>query len=96
MNKYHLFISALFSTVDATSSTRSLQNYETINGRSCFRSLDGMIESMKDLAAKYPDLITMESIGESYIKKNNPRPSDYGNNMRYDLPPGYDIYAHST
>ncbi|KAL7434824.1 hypothetical protein ACHAXM_004355 [Skeletonema potamos] len=96
MNKYHLFISALFSTVDATSSTRSLQNYETINGRSCFRSLDGMIESMKDLAAKYPDLITMESIGESYIKKNNPRPSDYGNNMRYDLPPGYDIYAFNV
>lgn len=99
-----LFIPALIiaavlhasSTVDATSSTRSLQKtYDTINGRSCFRSLDGMIESMKDLATKYPDLITMESIGESYIKKNNPNPSDYGRNFNYDLPSAT-TSTHST
>ncbi len=85
------------SNVDATS-TRSLQKtYDTIKGRSCFRSLDGMIESMTDLAAKYPDLITMESIGESYIKKYDPSRSDYGSNMRYDLPPGgFDIYAFNV
>jgi hypothetical protein len=96
----HYLITALIvavlhgsGTVDAVSSKRFLQKtYETIEGRSCFRSLDGMIESMKDLAAKYPDLITMEVIGESYIKKNNPKPSDY-KNMPYDLPTGYDIYA---
>jgi len=101
---YHLFKVALIaavlngsSTVDASTSTRSLQNtYETINGRSCFRSLDGMIESMTDLVAKYPDLIAMESIGKSYIKKNNPSLSDYGSNMNYDLPPGYDIYAFNV
>ena len=51
-----------------------------------------MIESMKDLAAEYPDLITMQSIGQSYIKKYNPKPSDY-KNMRYELPPCSDIYA---
>src|SRR5210317_2165280 len=57
------------TTVDAASTrSRSLQKtYDTIKGRSCFRSHDGMIESMKDLAAEYPDLITMESIGQSYI-----------------------------
>ena len=83
------------SSVDA--STRSLQKtYETIQGRSCFRSLDGMIESMTDLAAKYPDLITMESIGKSYIKKYSPSIDDYGRNMDYDLPPGYDIYAFNV
>eukprot|EP00986_Skeletonema_menzelii_P016327 scaffold14315_cov136-Skeletonema_menzelii.AAC.4 len=83
------------SSVDASSTTRSLQKtYETIKGRSCFRSLDGMIESMTDLAVKYPDLLTMESIGKSFIKKNNPRPSDY--DMDYDLPPGYDIYAFNV
>jgi hypothetical protein len=81
-------------TVDAASTrSRSLQKtYDTIKGRSCFRSHDGMIESMKDLAAEYPDLIAMESIGQSYIKKYNPKPSDY-KNMRYELPPGSDIYA---
>eukprot|EP00984_Skeletonema_dohrnii_P018634 scaffold8735_cov156-Skeletonema_dohrnii-CCMP3373.AAC.1 len=40
---------------------------------------------MKDLAANYPDLVTLETIGESYIKKN-------GNNND-DRSPGYDIYA---
>eukprot|EP00985_Skeletonema_marinoi_P022656 scaffold14573_cov116-Skeletonema_marinoi.AAC.1 len=40
---------------------------------------------MKDLAANYPDLVTLETIGESYIKKN-------GNNND-GRSPGYDIYA---
>ena len=82
------------TTVNARSTTRSLQkNYETIKGRSCFRSLDGMMESMANLAAKYPDLVAMEVIGESYIKKFKPSASDYGDSFEYTLPKGYDIYA---
>ncbi|KAK1739285.1 M14 family carboxypeptidase, partial [Skeletonema marinoi] len=60
-------------------------SYDTINGRSCYRSIAGMNQFMKDLAANYPDLVTMETIGESYIKKN-------GNNND-GRSPGYDIYA---
>ena len=71
------------------SKTRSLQTtYETITGRSCYRSIEGMNQFMKDLAANHPDLVTMETIGESYIKKNGGN-----NNNNGDLPPGYDIYA---
>ena len=62
--------------------------YDTIDGRSCYRSIEGMNQSMKDLAAKYPDLITIEIIGESYIKKNGEK------DIKGDvIPPGYDIYA---
>mmetsp|Transcript_23994 Transcript_23994/g.47653 ORF Transcript_23994/g.47653 Transcript_23994/m.47653 type:complete len:683 (+) Transcript_23994:348-2396(+) len=60
-------------------------SYDTINGRSCYRSIAGMNQFMKDLAANYPDLVTLETIGESYIKKN-------GNNND-GRSPGYDIYA---
>eukprot|EP00985_Skeletonema_marinoi_P014940 scaffold7635_cov131-Skeletonema_marinoi.AAC.10 len=75
--------------------SRSLQAYEKIGGRECFRSLNGMMQSMKDLAAKYPHLMTINTIGESYIKK-------YGTSginitkydVTYELPPGgYDILA---
>eukprot|EP00581_Thalassiosira_minuscula_P010332 CAMPEP_0183702650 /NCGR_PEP_ID=MMETSP0737-20130205/684_1 /TAXON_ID=385413 /ORGANISM="Thalassiosira miniscula, Strain CCMP1093" /LENGTH=618 /DNA_ID=CAMNT_0025929297 /DNA_START=169 /DNA_END=2025 /DNA_ORIENTATION=- len=63
--------------------------YDTIQGRSCFRSLDGMMESMNDLSNNYPDLVSIEDIGDSYLKNNNGRPDG-----KYDIPlGGYDIYA---
>lgn len=45
---------------------------------------------MMDLAASYPDLVTMETIGESYMKKKNKGITD---NTTTNLSPGYDIYA---
>jgi len=63
--------------------------YDTINERSCYRSIEGMNQFMRDLAANHPNLVTMETIGESYIKKSGGN----NNNNGDDLPPGYDIYA---
>eukprot|EP00984_Skeletonema_dohrnii_P009198 scaffold3511_cov144-Skeletonema_dohrnii-CCMP3373.AAC.7 len=82
------------SRVDAAIS-RSLQAYEKISGRECFRSLNGMMQSMKDLAAKYPHLMTINTIGESYIKKYGPSGINITKyDVTYELPPGgYDILA---
>lgn len=81
----------LGNILDAATS-RSLQTYETISGRSCFRSLDGMMQSMQDLAARYPHLITIEAVGESFIKKHGTSGINL-TKLGYDTPPGYDIYA---
>jgi len=63
--------------------------YDTIPGSSCLRSYSGMMESMNDLAQKYPDLMSIEDIGDSYLKNNEGRVD--GN---YIIPEGgYDIYA---
>ncbi len=43
-----------------------------------------------DLATTYPDLVTIETIGESYMKKKNKGTTD---NTTTNLSPGYDIYA---
>jgi hypothetical protein len=64
-------------------------NYDTIPGRSCFRSMSGMMESMDDLADEYPDLMTISDIGNSYLKENTGR-----TNGRYEIPEGgFDIFA---
>ncbi|KAL7434819.1 hypothetical protein ACHAXM_004350 [Skeletonema potamos] len=68
--------------------TQASTTYDTIDGRSCYRSIEGMNQFMRDLAAKHPNLVTMETIGESYIKKNGGNNNNNGN-----LSPGYDIYA---
>lgn len=62
-------------------------SYATIDSRSCYRSIEGINQSMKDLATKYPNLVTVEAIGESFIKKNG----GGGNNKNES--PGFDIYA---
>mmetsp|Transcript_18761 Transcript_18761/g.29428 ORF Transcript_18761/g.29428 Transcript_18761/m.29428 type:complete len:692 (+) Transcript_18761:115-2190(+) len=67
--------------------TVTTASYDTIKGRSCYRSIEGMNQFMTDLAATYPDLVTMETIGESYMKKN--RSADNNTNVS----PGYNIYA---
>ncbi len=65
------------------------KTYETIQGRPCFRSMKGMLDSMRDLVKDYPDLVSISNIGESYLKNNDGR--TFGN---YDIPTGgYDIYA---
>mmetsp|Transcript_16674 Transcript_16674/g.36049 ORF Transcript_16674/g.36049 Transcript_16674/m.36049 type:complete len:706 (+) Transcript_16674:334-2451(+) len=62
--------------------------YDTIDGHSCFRNLDGMMQSMFDLANKYPELASINDIGDSYLKSSNSINDDY------DLPEGgFDIYA---
>ncbi len=95
---YILFLALLallWGSVDAAISRSLKTTYETISGRECFRSFNGMMQSMKDLADKYPHLMTINIIGESYIKKYGT--SGMNNitkyNVTYELPPGYDILA---
>ena len=51
-----------------TKRERKLQSYSTIDGHSCFRDLEGMTKAMFDLETNHPDLVSIESIGESYLK----------------------------
>jgi carboxypeptidase T len=60
-----------FRLIDAKrDSNRNLQsqNYSTIDGYTCFRDLDGMTQAMFDLEANHPDLVSIEDIGDSYLK----------------------------
>ena len=61
--------------------------YDTIDGHSCFRNLQGITESMFDLATQYPNLSTINDIGDSYLKDSGTENKDY------DLGGGFDIYA---
>lgn len=61
--------------------------YATINGHPCFRSLDGMTQSMFDLADAHPDLVTVKDIGDSYLKSTNSKNNDF------NIEEGYDIYV---
>lgn len=68
---------------------KNVNSYEKIEGRSCFRSMKGMMESMFDLAGEHSDLMTISDIGDSYLKNNNGR-----TNGNFDIPTdGHDIYA---
>ena len=63
--------------------------YDKINGHNCIRSMEGMTESMNDLA-NTSNLITIKKIGESYLKNNQARSSS-----SFDIPTnGHDIYAY--
>lgn len=42
-------------------------SYTTIPGHDCFRNIDGMTDAMFDLEDQYPDLVSIESIGKSYL-----------------------------
>jgi hypothetical protein len=80
---------AATSAASFGAATTLTPTYETIEGRPCFRSMEGMIESMFDLANDYPDLLTITDIGDSYLK-NNPGRHD----GHHQIPDGgYDIYA---
>eukprot|EP00986_Skeletonema_menzelii_P014467 scaffold9615_cov105-Skeletonema_menzelii.AAC.1 len=94
MNLLFLALLTLLRGSTDAATSRSLQPYEKIGGRECFRSYNGMMQSMMDLAAMYPHLMSVNTIGESYIKK-------YGTSginitkydVTYEVPPGYDILA---
>merc|ERR1719199_1968169 len=63
--------------------------YDKINGHNCIRSMEGMLESMNDLA-NTSNLLTIKKIGDSYLKKNPGRISN-----QFDIPSdGHDIYAY--
>ena len=47
---------------------RNLQSYSTIDGYDCFRDMNGMTQAMLDLETNYPDLVSIEDIGDSYLK----------------------------
>jgi len=82
---FQLWLSTLLTAFAATSA----RQHETIQGRSCFRSMRGMMDSMFYLAEDHPDLVTITDIGDSYLKNNEGR--HFG---RYEIPDGgYDIYA---
>lgn len=59
--------------------------YSTISGHSCFRNIEGMQQTMFDLANEYPKLVTITDIGDSYIKTT-------GDSNEFGVD-GYDIYA---
>ena len=59
--------------------------YSTIDGHDCFRDLDGMYQTMFDLAKTYPNLVRVMDIGDSYTKATGSK-NDFGVS-------GYDIYA---
>lgn len=82
-----LWLSAIFTT---TAFSGAVAGYETISDQyDCFRSMDGMMESMEDLANEHPSLVTIGDIGDSYLKKN-----PGGQNGDYGIPTeGYDIHA---
>ncbi len=65
-------------------------SYDKISNQyKCFRSMEGMMESMNDLARDHPSLVTISDIGDSYLKNNEGRQID-----GYSIPDGgYDIYA---
>ena len=81
--------SFLFSTALLLCSTLlhpiSAQQYGTIDGHSCFRNLEGHMQTMFDLAQDYPNLVSVKDIGDSYIKTTG-KSNDFGVE-------GYDIYA---
>ncbi|KAL7470537.1 hypothetical protein ACHAXS_010793 [Conticribra weissflogii] len=57
-------------TVTATRTRGKPRNgsgYTTIPGFSCFRDLQGMTDAMFDLAKEFPELVTMENIGSSFL-----------------------------
>jgi len=63
--------------------------YDKINGHNCIRSMEGMLESMNDLASS-SNLLTIKKIGQSYLKNNDGRTS-----KQFDIPTnGHDIYAY--
>ena len=64
-----------------------VEAYDTIDGHSCFRNLQGITESMFDLATQYPNLSSINDIGDSYLKDSGTENKDY------DLGGGFDIYA---
>ena len=83
-------LSLWLSTLFATASGVNAATYNTISNQyNCFRSMDGMMDSMNDLASDNPSLVTISDIGDSYLK-NNPGRKDGD----YDIPTGgYDIHA---
>jgi hypothetical protein len=62
------FLAAAFPVVAA----------QTIDGHSCFRNLEGMTRDMFALAANHPDLVSINDIGDSYLKSTGSSNSDYG------------------
>jgi len=75
-----LFISAI-GGIDA-------REYETIKDHECLRSMKGMMDSMFYLAED-SNLVTINKIGESYLKNNKGR-----HDGKHEIPDGgYDIFA---
>jgi carboxypeptidase T len=58
------------NTQRQTQTVTTSSSYDTINGRPCYRSLEGINQWASDLAAKYPNLVTVETIGQSYNKRD--------------------------
>ena len=73
----------------ATALVVDAKTYATIPNHSCLRSMDGMMESMNDLALAHPNLVTITDIGDSWLKNNEGRHDGV-----HEIPDGgYDIYA---
>jgi len=83
---FSLWLSALLTAATIGVDART---FETIPDRPCFRSMNGMMDSIHYLAADYPNLVTITDIGDSWLKNNEGR-----HDGQHQLPDGgYDIYA---
>ncbi|KAL7449658.1 hypothetical protein ACHAWC_003416 [Mediolabrus comicus] len=87
------FVALLHKLPVCHSSQRQTQSsaftgYNTIDGYPCYRSVEGTNDFLRDLATTYPNLVTLETIGESYIKM-----TDGNKDKNEEISPGYDIYA---
>ena len=83
------FITYLAILATAIIGTANASTYETIQDRPCFRSMNGMMDSMAHLASEHPNLVTIADIGDSFLKNNDGRHDGV-----HEIPDGgYDIYA---
>jgi len=86
---FQLWMPILLLLATATVSGVDASTFETIDGRECFRSMDGIMDSMFSLAGDHPNLVTINDIGDSYLKNHEGRHDGV-----HDIPDGgYDIYA---
>ncbi|KAL7480058.1 hypothetical protein ACHAW6_005764 [Cyclotella cf. meneghiniana] len=46
----------------------SNKSYRNIPGFDCFHNIQGMMDAMLDLEKEYPDLVSVQSIGKSFLK----------------------------
>ena len=73
----------LLLLVTAAISVDAVKLYDTIEDQPCFRSMQGILDSMCDLVKDHSNLVSITNIGESYLRTNQGH--NYG---KYDIPTG--------
>ena len=66
------FLTKSSITTDQSPTGQPEASYPVIAWRSCINSVEGLLARAKDIAIANPDLVTLETIGESWLKTRNP------------------------